>query len=68
MEASEMATGRLSIGSANAAVYKRTPEQNITLTVEAISKNATMTLENYPGSFSGGEYLFVCAQRRVSLC
>jgi hypothetical protein len=56
----------LDIGSANASVYKRTTESNITLTAGSISKKATITLpDSVAKNFDVGEYMFLFSQQHL---
>ena len=56
----------LNIGSSNASVYKRTSESNITLTADAVSKKATMTLaDSVSKDFDVGEYTILCSQQHL---
>ncbi len=57
----------LNIGSANATVYKRTRESNITLTADSISRKGTLTLANNV-NVDVGAYIFLCFQQHLSLC
>ena len=53
----------LNIGSSNASVYKRTSEANITLTADAVSKKATMTLvDSVSKNFNVGEYMVLSSE------